>query len=95
MNTVATRHGRVVDGRGEPVADALVTIESGTAPTPEITLITDEAGNFRLGLPDGRFRIRATAPGGETGTAETDGGPADEPILVRVGHQHNRASDRA
>ena len=56
--------GRVVDVRGDPVPDALVTIPEGTAPLPEIALLVDPDGRFRLRLPHGRFTLRAHGGGG-------------------------------
>ena len=82
-----TRRGRVVDAVGSPVAGALVTVEWGTAPTPEITLISDADGRFRLGLPRGRFRLRATAPDGASGVTEAQGGAATPAIVIRVGSE--------
>lgn len=71
----------VVDETGRPVAGAFVTVEWGTAPAPEITLLTDAEGRARFGLPPGRFRIRAAAPDGE-GTSEVDvPGPSTAVII--------------
>lgn len=42
-----------------PVAGALVTVEHGTAPTPEIALKTNADGMCRLALPPGRFTVAA------------------------------------
>lgn len=84
VGTTTTRNGRVVDANGQPVAEAFVTVEWGTAPTPEITLITDDNGCFRLGLPPGRFRVRATAPDGASATTEVGSEADDKPIVVEL-----------
>jgi hypothetical protein len=85
MSRPTLRIGRVVDDAGQAVAGAMVTIESGTALTPEITLITDSEGRFRLGLPPGRFRLRAQSTDGRSGTRDVVGGPSDEEIVIQVG----------
>jgi carboxypeptidase family protein len=72
MAAIETLIVHVVDETGRPVAGAFVTVDWGTAPTPEITLLTDAEGRARLGLPTGRFRIRAAAPGDGEGTSEVD-----------------------
>jgi hypothetical protein len=68
--TLRPCRGRVVDAAGKPVRGALVAELSGV---PEIALVTDEEGRFAVNLPAGRYRFRATAPGGETAEAEWDG----------------------
>ena len=76
--------GQVVDARGEPVPDALVTIPAGTVPMPEIALQADAAGRFALRLPPGRFTLRAHGPGG-TGDVEIEQTPdatAGEAVIV-------------
>ena len=62
----------VVDEKGRPVTGAFVTVEWGTAATPEITLLTNAEGRAHLGVPHGRFLIRAAVPGGSEGTSEVD-----------------------
>jgi hypothetical protein len=75
--------GRVVDGRGEPVPDALVTIVDGTVPMPEMSLLVDEHGRFRLRLPVGRFTLRAHSGSG-VGEARLEW-PADSQVVIAVG----------
>jgi hypothetical protein len=48
---------KVVDGRKRAVAGALVAVESGSAPFPEMAFKTDAAGFVSLFLPEGTFRI--------------------------------------
>ena len=84
MAALETLIVNIVDETGRPVAGAFVTVEWGTAPTPEITLLTDAEGRARLGLPPGRFRIRAAAPGGGEGTGEVNvPGPA-KAVIIRL-----------
>lgn len=83
----APRSGKVVDDKGQPVEGAYVSVEWGTGPTPEITLVTGPDGRFRLGLPEGRYRIRARLPGRETGVAEVEGGSSETEIVVRLGKE--------
>lgn len=84
MGRMSTRRGRVVDADGAPVAEAIVTVEWGTAPTPEIALISGPEGEFSLGLPEGRFRVRAIAPDERRGVAEIDTRTLAGPIVVRL-----------
>jgi hypothetical protein len=73
------RSGTVVDAEQRPVPGALVAVEWGTAPTPEIAVETKGEGRFTIVLPGaGRFRIRATAPNGTTGSREVDGADQQE-----------------
>jgi hypothetical protein len=74
--------GRVVDARGDPVPDALVTIVEGTVPMPEIALLVDADGRFRLRLPAGRFTLRAHGGGG-SGDAVVEV-PGDREALITV-----------
>jgi hypothetical protein len=74
--------GQVVDARGAPVPDALVTIPAGTVPMPEIALLVDAEGRFTLRLPDGRFTLRAHGGGG-TGDAEVER-PGDDEVVITV-----------
>ena len=83
--------GRVVSAADtRPVADATITVVFGAGPAPDIAPITNEDGWFAMDdLPCGRWRLRASGPGGEIGeaavevfddalsevTIETDGSP--------------------
>ncbi len=62
--------GRVRWEDGSPVPGALVAVAAGTAPTPEIAIRTNEAGEFRIALPPGKFRIEAHGPHGARGSHE-------------------------
>jgi len=56
--------GRVTDGRGRPVAGALVTAAGTGAnpnPVPEIAVFTDAGGRYRWFLPAGSYRVTVTA----------------------------------
>jgi len=64
--------GVVIDGEGKRIADALVGVMWGTAPTPEISIRTDPLGNFRIDLPPGRFRLAGHAPDGRIGTIDVE-----------------------
>jgi len=55
---------------GLPVADATITVVSGTGALPDIAPLTNERGRFRMdGLPPGDWRLHALAPDGEAGEA--------------------------
>ena len=84
MTKPAPRLVRVIDAQGNPLEGAFVTVISGSAPTPEITLLTDASGRVRLGLPPGTFTIQAQAPDGSQATAEAVGGASPDEIEVRL-----------
>lgn len=84
LSKAAPRIVRVLDAGGSPVAGAFVTVVSGSAPTPEITLLTNAEGRARLGLPPGTFTIQAQTPEGSKGTAEATGGESPEEIEIRL-----------
>lgn len=75
--------GQVVDARGAPVPDALITIVAGTVPMPEMALMADAEGRFTLRLPDGRFTLRAHGGAG-TGEAEVER-PGDDSVVIALG----------
>lgn len=77
------RHGVVVDADGGPIEGAFVSVVWGTAPTPEIARRTDGHGAFHVGLPPGRFRVRAVTPDGRHGESEVESGGGGT-IVVRV-----------
>lgn len=76
------RRGRVIDADGRPVAGAFVSVTWGTAPTPDIARRTGDDGAFKVGLPPGRFRIRATASESRSGELEVEGGEGDEIVIT-------------
>lgn len=67
MSDAGTVQGVVVDGEGRPVAQATIVVAGGTVPVPEIALVADDAGRFRLRLPRGRFTLEAQGEGVATG----------------------------
>lgn len=77
------RYGRVTEADGRPVSGALVGVVSGTGPTPEIAIRTDQEGAFRIGLPRGTYRLQAMTADGRQGTVETDG-DADVDIVIKL-----------
>lgn len=72
MSGPVPRHGRVARPDGAPASNALVWVEAGSAPTPEIAIQADGNGRFRVALPAGRFRLKARAPDGEEGEATVE-----------------------
>ncbi len=67
MTAAGTVRGVVTDHEGRPVPRATVVVVDGTAPVPEIALVTDDAGRFGLKLPRGRFTLEAQGEGGAKG----------------------------
>ena len=74
----------VVDGAGQPVAGALVAVESGSAPYPEFAIRADAEGRVLLKLPAGQFRIGARGPRGARGTAEVKSGDSSPEAVIRL-----------
>ena len=69
-----------MDATGKPVAGALVAVVWGTAPTPDIGRRTNQEGAFQVGLPPGRYRIRAFTADA-SGEVEVEGGEGDEIVI--------------
>ena len=80
----------MVHADGRAAGGALVWVESGTAPTPEIGIRADWQGGFRVALPAGRFTLCATAPDGSAGAAThcLDGEPG-EPLVITLGERRD------
>ncbi len=76
----------VLDADGNPVEGAFVTVVWGTAPTPEIARRTSADGSFGVGLPAGRFRVRAVAADGRAGEIQVEGGEGSS-IVIRLGRR--------
>lgn len=62
----------------------MVMVVWGTAPTPEIAIVTDDDGRFRVALPPGRFRLEAHA-GGARGDIEVEVAGSAPEIAIVVG----------
>jgi hypothetical protein len=73
----------VLDAGGRPVAEAFVSVVEATVPVPEIALVTEADGTFQIGLPPGRFRLRATTADGRAGDVEVSG-ESDEEMVIRI-----------
>jgi hypothetical protein len=85
MRDRVLRRGRVIDADGRPVAGAFVSITWGTTAMPDIARRTGDDGVFQVGLPPGKYRIRATASESRSGEVEVEGGEGDEIVItVRV-----------
>ena len=69
---------------GKPVAGAIVAVAWGTAPTPEIGIVTGDDGGFMVALPPGRFRLQANAEG-KSGQAEVEVDGEPPRIEIRLG----------
>jgi hypothetical protein len=52
--------GTVYDETGKPLVEAGVAVTKGTAPFPEILMVTDQQGRYRWGLPAGKFTLAVT-----------------------------------
>jgi hypothetical protein len=70
-----------MDAEKRPIAGALVSVVWGTSPTTDIGRRTNDEGAFQVGLPPGRYRLRAVK-GEAFGEVELEGGKGDEIVIV-------------
>ncbi len=82
MGNTVRHEGRVRYRSGEFAAGAIVAVQRGTAPTPEIAIRCDAKGGFHIALPPGRYDIEARAPGGEFGTVSVETGSEAQIIEI-------------
>lgn len=75
--------GTVEDGEGRLVPGALVAVEEGTLPFPDLALSTNAEGHFTIDLPVGRFRLAAHSQDGGYGTVEYDSLTSDS-LVIRL-----------
>lgn len=75
--------GTVVDDTSLPVSGALIAVESGTIPYPDMAVYSDEKGNFSIYLPSGNFRLSAHALVGGYGVVEYNS-DSGEQLLIRL-----------
>ena len=76
-------HGLVVSESGSPIAGASILIESGTAPTPDIGILSGDDGAFVLALPPGKFQLLARLLDGRSGRATVDT-TRDERVVIVI-----------
>lgn len=74
--------GIVKDEQDVPVAGALVAVEEGTAPFPDMALYTDAEGHFTIDLPMGRFRLAAYSQDGGHGFVQCDSTINDSIVIL-------------
>jgi hypothetical protein len=63
----------------------VVSVEEGTAPTPEIGIVTGPDGRFGVALAEGVFRVAAVTTDGRRGVADIRIGgdvPGDIAVIV-------------
>ena len=76
--------GRLVRADGNPVADAVVMIASGSAPTPDLARRTNEDGTFALALPAGTFELHITPRGESVTKKRLDTNTLDEEFVITL-----------
>ncbi len=57
---------------GSPAVDAIFTVASGSAPTPEVAHRADERGEISVALPKGVFEVLVRAPDGRVARTSID-----------------------
>jgi Carboxypeptidase regulatory-like domain len=82
MGNPVMHEGRVRYRSGEFAAGAIVAVQRGTAPTPEIAIRCDAKGGFHIALPQGRYDIEARAHNGEFGTVSVATGSEAQIIEI-------------
>lgn len=75
--------GTVQDEKGGIVSGALIAVEKGTSPSPDMALYTDADGHFTIELPVELFLLAAYSQDGKHGTAEYDSN-TDQPLIIRI-----------
>lgn len=59
-------------------------VVDGSVPVPELALVSDDDGVFRLGLPSGEFELEARSAA-RTGRALVQGDDAEDIVIVLEG----------
>jgi hypothetical protein len=77
--------GVVKDSYGNPVADALVSIEQSSVPFPDMAFRTDAQGRFQLHLPIGeRFRLAAHTQAGGYGFIDLEVNSSSTEVIIQT-----------
>ncbi len=85
MGQAVLHEGWVRRHSGEQVAGAVVAVQRGTAPTPEIAIRCDTEGRFRIALPPGHYDIQACTPNGVCATVNIETGTVKQIIEIAIG----------
>lgn len=76
---------KIVDRRGNPVANACVSAVGKNVLLPEFGLMSNAEGLVTLFLPPGAFQVRAVSEDGQSGKAEIDvTGPGSMSVAIEV-----------
>lgn len=74
--------GQVLDPDGKPAAQVRVYFVDGPVPLPDIAMLTNDDGTFRVAVPaPGEYRIGISADGCKALAAKTVVSAADNPPL--------------
>ena len=77
--------GRVQDGQKQPIANALIAIESGSVPSADIAFLTNNDGFFSLHLPRGHFCLSAHSEKSGKGLIECVVADSDISLVIQLG----------
>jgi hypothetical protein len=81
--------GIVKDSHGNPVVNALVTVEQSSVPFPDMAFRTDSQGRFQLSLPVGeRVRLAAHTQTGGYGFIELEINSSNSDVIIQISN-HN------
>jgi hypothetical protein len=81
---MALIQGKVVDPQGIPLPGVPVYFISSPVPMPDLSLLTDEVGQFILSAPvAGRYVLGARSDAGQIAQAEVEVGET-EPVTVTI-----------
>ena len=77
--------GTVLDATGRPVAQARVYFTSSPAPVPDVAILTDAEGRFRLTAPlAGRYEIGASSDARGLGAVRVTVGAQDASVQIKL-----------
>ena len=82
MASAGRIRGRVVTEGGSPISGAVILIESGTVPTPDIGILSGDDGGFVLALPPGTFQLLARTADGRSGRLTLDTSESESVVIV-------------
>ena len=77
--------GTVLDAAGRPVAGARVYVKTSPVPVPDVAILTDAQGSFRLTAPSaGNYVIGASSDASGSGAVTVTVGSQDGTVQISL-----------
>ena len=77
--------GTVFDAAGRPVARARVYVKTSPVPVPDVSILADAQGRFRLNVPSaGNYEIGASSDAFGSGAVVVTVGPQDSSVQIKL-----------